>query len=221
MHGSLQSSHGQIAGRGELRGLDGDLEASLRWRSGTAVICVCIALDSALKPPVPNTAAMMSGEVTDLSPSIAFRVFPIAHAYNMWGVLKRCTKAALECFEEGDKTAPDLFQWLAASDARHYTPIITACLERLKEQQSAAAAGGSGDHKSSGGSGSKATPATLDEAYASRSAIRSTLCDKEHRQLLEGLKPETTLDLVGVMAGLPLGYKVFCGRLLNLVVISS
>ncbi len=152
---------------------------------------------------------MMSGKVSVLSPSVAFRIFPIAHAYDMYGVLNRCTEAALKGLGEADKTAPDLFQWLAAADVRHYTPLITACLERLREQQSAAAAGGSGD-ESSGGSGSKATPAALDLAYARCSAICSILCDEEHRLLLEGLKPETTLDLVGVMAGLPLGYKVRC-----------
>ncbi len=121
---------------------------------------------------------------------------------------------------DADNTAPDLFQWLAAADMRHYTPLITACLERLREQQSAAAAGGNGDHESSG-IVSKATPAALDLDQARCSAIRNTLCDKEHRLLLEGLKPETAFDLVGVMAGLPLGYKVFGGRLSNLVVLSS
>ncbi len=156
--------------------------------------------------PCPSVAM---GRETHLSPSIAFRVFPIAHAYNMWGVLKRCTKSALECLGEADRTAPDLFQWLAAADARHYTPMITACLERLREQHSAAAAGGSGD-ESSGGSGSKATPAALDMDQVRCSAIRSMLCDKEHRMILEGLKPDTAFDLVGVMAGLPLGYKVRC-----------
>ncbi len=152
----------------------------------------------------------MNREFTELSPSIAFRIFPVAHAYNMWGLLRSCTKAAVNGVADADNTAPDLFQWLAAADARHHTPLITACLERLREQQTAAAAVGNGDGKSSGGSGSKATPAALDEAYASRSAIRSTLCDKEHRLLLEGLKPETIMDVVGVMAGLPLWYKVRC-----------
>ncbi len=139
----------------------------------------------------------------------------------MRGVLSRCTKAALEGCGEADKTAPDLFQWLAAADVRHYTPLITACLERLGAQQSAA--GVNGIDECSGGGGSKATPAALDQAYASRFAICSTLCDREHRLLLEGLKPETTLDLMGVMAGLPLGYKVqviFVGRPSNLVIIA-
>ncbi len=161
----------------------------------------------------------MNGKVADLSPSVAFRIFPIAHAYNMRGILIRCIEAALKGLGDGDKTAPDLFQWLAAADVRHYTPLITACLDRLREQQSAAA-GGNGHHESSD-IVSKATPAALDLSHARCSAICSTLCDKEHRQLLEGLKPETAFDLVGVMAGLPLGYKVFCGGLLNLVVLSS
>lgn len=117
---------------------------------------------------------MMSGEVASLSPAIAFRIFPIAHAYNMWGILHRCTTAALK--GTGDKTSPDLFQWLAAADVRHYNPLITACLERLREQQSAAAADGAGvgaGEKSR--TGSKATPAALDLAYARCSAICSSV----------------------------------------------
>ncbi len=132
--------------------------------------------------------------MANLSPSIAFRIFPIAHFYNMRGVLDRCTKSAIEGL--GNKSTPDLFQWLAAADVRHYAPLITACLERLREQQSDAAGG------------SSATPAALDPLCARCSAICNTLCDKEHRLQLEGLKPETILDLMGVMHGLPLGYKV-------------
>ncbi len=156
--------------------------------------------------PLPLSAAMMNGKMADLSPPVAFRIFPIAHTYNMRGVLNRCTEAALKGLGEADKTASDLFKWLAAADVRHYTPLITACLERLRE--CAAVGGGNGIDDSSGDSGSKATPAALDLDQARCSAIRNTLCDKEHRLLLEGLNPETTLDLVGVMAGLPLGYKV-------------
>ncbi len=160
------------------------------------------ALLEALTSRVIVNAAI--GQSTDLSPSVAFRIFPIAHAYNVFIVLKRCTAAALKGLREEDKTAPDLFQWLAAADVRHYTPLITACLERLRERPSSRSV----IDESSGGSGSNPTPAALDEAHASRSAIRHTLCDKERRQLLEGLKPETALDLVGVMAGMPPGYKV-------------
>ncbi len=163
----------------------------------------CSGLNALLEALTSRVNAAI-GQSTDLSPSVAFRIFPIAHAYNMWGVLQRCTKAALKGLKQEDKTAPDLFQWLAAADVRHYAPMVTACLERLREQPSSRSV----IDEYTGGSGSKPTPAALDEAHASRSAIRHTLCNKEHRRLLEGLKQETTLDLVGVMSGMPPGYKV-------------
>ncbi len=64
---------------------------------------------------------------------------------------------------EGDRTAPDLIQWLAAADMKHFTPLITACLERLGGQQSAAALGTSlGIDESS----------AMDQGQACRSAAR-------------------------------------------------
>jgi hypothetical protein len=153
----------------------------------------------------------------DLSSATAMRVFPLAHKYDIQTLLGRCTKAMVKGLDGKDALDPkkkkgkivdtfnpDVFQWLAVADRLHCTPIIRACLEHLQKQPSSADA-------------DKIQPEdTEDESaferikqLASRcSAIRELLSFREYRAVLEGLRVDTVLDIMTVMVGLPVDYKV-------------
>ena len=141
--------------------------------------------------------------VVSLYPSstLAFRLFPIAHKYEMPGILRWCTQAVVSArtipFRSGPSSvfspspppqpegginfAPDLFQWLAAADERNFAPIVDACLERLRQ---AVPSGGA-------------------------TAVREALCCVKQGALIEGLRTETKARLMYPMAGLPPhGHKV-------------
>ena len=122
---------------------------------------------------------------SDLSIKAAFRIFPIAHQYNMRVILKYSERA----FEAARKTAsldlwpstpitssevpkhPGLVQWLALADSKHCAPLVESCLSQLLP---------------------------LD----SNDTIRRALASPHLRKLVDGLHSETKTDIMSKMAGL-------------------
>ena len=129
--------------------------------------------------------------LSEISNEIAFRIFPIAHQYNMRVVLKYCEAA----FETASKAAPlalwpsvpiassqvpkhpGLVQWLALADSKHCAPLVESCLSQLLPSDS-------------------------------NDTIRRALASLHLRKLVDGLHSETKTDIMCKMAGLPLGFQM-------------
>ena len=123
-----------------------------------------------------------------LNNEAAFRIFPIAHQYNMHVVLKYSEAA----FEAASKAAPlalwpsapiassqvpkhpGLVQWLALADSKHCAPLVECCLSQLLPSDS-------------------------------NDTIRRALASPHLCKLVDGLHSETKTDIMRKMAGLPLG----------------
>ena len=152
----------------------------------------------------------------DLDSATAIRVFPLAHKYDMQILLGHCTQAmikglngrdALDPKKKGkimDTLNPDVFQWLAAADRLQCTPIIRACLEHLQKQPSIADA----EEIQPKNTKDEAALARIKQLASRSRAIRELLSFRRYRAVLEGLRVDTVLDIMTVMVGLPVDYKV-------------
>ena len=120
----------------------------------------------------------------------AFRIFPIAHQYNIRAILKYSEAA----FETASKAAPlalwpsapiassqvpnhpGLIQWLALADAKQCAPLVESCLSQLLPSDS-------------------------------NDTIRRALASPHLSKMMDGLHSETKTDIMYKMAGLPLGFR--------------
>ena len=118
---------------------------------------------------------------------MAFRIFPIAHQYNMHVILKYSEAA----FETASKAAPralwpsapiassqvpkhpGLVQWLALADSKQCAPLVESCLSQLLPSDS-------------------------------NDTVRRALASPHLRKLMDGLHSETKTDIMRNMAWLPL-----------------
>jgi len=145
------------------------------------------------------------------------RVFPLAHKYNMQILLGHCTRAMIKGLDGKDVLDPkkrknrimdtfnpDVFQWLAAADRLHCTPIIRACLEHLQKQPCRADA----EEVQPKDTKDEATLLRIKQLASRCSAIRELLNFQQYRAVLKGLCVETVLDIMTVMVGLPIESKV-------------
>ena len=125
---------------------------------------------------------------SDLKPSTAFRIFPIAYQYDLHVVLEWCTEAvgaaqpiSLWPSSEAVTSAsvphqPGLVQWLALADQKHCDELLGSCVTQLT---------------SSNGN-----------------VMRQALASRHLGPLVDGLSSETKSDIIWKMAGLPPSIKV-------------
>ena len=141
------------------------------------------ALDAICSPLAPSDLAI--GCPAPVTIKKAFRIFPIAHQYNLKTVLGWCTKSM-----EADKLKlwpsdsiassevphyPGLVQWLALADAKQCDSIVDYCLAQL----------------------------TASGASKDMPLIREALASPTLSPMIEGLRPETMIKAMRLMAGLP------------------
>ena len=141
-------------------------------------------------PAGPLIDLGLGPSLSELSHEVAFRIFPIAHQYDM-RVIIRYSEAAFETASKAAPLAlwpsapiassqvpkhPGLLQWLALADSKHCAPLVQSCLSQLLSADS-------------------------------NETIRQTLASPHLRQLLDGLHSETKIDIMCKMAGLPLGFQ--------------
>ena len=122
-----------------------------------------------------------------MSCEAAFRIFPIAHQYDMQLMVKCCVKA----FEKNQQLAilptqpiassemlhqPGLIQSLALADAKQCDPLVQSCLSELIK------------------------PGT--------SHVRDALTTPHLDKLIDSLRPETKDKIIRVLVGLPANFKV-------------
>ena len=119
---------------------------------------------------------------------VAFRIFPIAHQYDMHVVLKysetaleSASKAALLDLWPSTPIAssqvpkhPGLVQWLALADSKQCAPLVESCVSQLLPSDS-------------------------------NDTIRRALASPHLRKLVDGLHSETKTGIMCRMAGLLLG----------------
>ena len=135
---------------------------------------------------------MIGPSPSDLSVAAAFRIFPIAHKYDMRPLLLWCgntvDKTQLQLWPSAPIASskvhqhPGFVQWLALADAKQSAPLIKACLAQLTQ---------------------------LD----ANGALRGSLASPRLRKLMDGLRSETKTDIMCRMAGLPQGFQVCDGQL--------
>ena len=123
----------------------------------------------------------------ELSGETAFRIFPIAHQYDMRTLVVWCGKAIdraqLDLWPSAPIASsqvpeyPGLVQWLALADSLHCVPVVESCLSRLLNRDS-------------------------------DDTIRGVLASPHLRKLMDGLHSETKTGIMCRMAGLPLGFQV-------------
>ena len=126
---------------------------------------------------------------SDLEPATAFRLFPIAHQYDLKVVLEWCTEAvgAAGRMPLWPSSQPitsfsmplqpgGLLQWLALADRKHCKELLGSCITHLT---------------SSNGN-----------------VMREALVSRHLGPLVDGLSSETKSDIIWTMAGLPLSIKV-------------
>ena len=166
-------------------------------------------------PPIPPT--VLTTKPVDLDSATAMRVFPLALKYDMQVLLGHCTDAMIKGLEGQDALDPtkqknrlmdtfnpDVFQWLAAADTLQCTPIIRACLEHLQKQPSRTDA----TEVQPKDTKDEAALLRIKQLAARSSAIRELLRFRQYRAVLEGLRVDTVLDIMTVMVGLPVEFKV-------------
>ena len=122
-----------------------------------------------------------------LSSEAAFRIFPIAHHYDMHLLQKWCNKAIeraqLDLWPSAPIASsevpkhPGFVQWLALADSKQCAPLVETCLSQLLCKES---------------------NATIREAVAS----------PHLRHIIDGLRLETKMSMLYKLAGLPLGFQV-------------
>ena len=130
--------------------------------------------------------AALTGEPAKLSLEAALKILPIAHQYNMVGLLCSCARVLEETellgfmppsTAEDAQQHPALIQWLSLKDAKQCSPEVQACLSQLRGQD--------------------ALP-----------VLRSALSSKQSRKDIGQLCSSTLMELLNVTFGLPLGFKV-------------
>ena len=124
---------------------------------------------------------------SDLSCEAAFRIYPIAHQYDLQLLLRWCGKAVdrapLDLWPSAPIASsqvpkhPGLLQWLALADSKQCAPLVETCLSQLLCQDS-------------------------------DKAIHEAVASPHLRQLIDGLRPETKTSIICKMAGLPVGFQV-------------
>ena len=124
-----------------------------------------------------------------LSNEASFRVFTIAHQYDMQLLLRWCNEAvnrapmSLELWPSEPIASsqvpkhPGLVQWLALADSKHCTPLVETCLSQLLCQDD-------------GG------------------IVHGVLASPHLRKMMDGLSSDTKTGIMCKMAGLPLGFQV-------------
>ena len=127
---------------------------------------------------------------SELSQEAAFRIFPIAHQYDLQTVVMWCSQAVgktkLELWpshpiaSSGVSKHPGFVQWLALADAKRSNAMVDSCLSQL----------------------------TASRASSGVSIIREALVSPHLRPLMDGLRPETMIKAMSQMAGLPSSFKV-------------
>ena len=125
---------------------------------------------------------------SELSSETAFRIFPIAHQYELRTILLWCGEAV----DRGGPLAlwpstpiassevsshPGLVQWLALADSKHCAPLVESCLSQLLPSDS-------------------------------NDTIRRALVSPRLCKLIDGMHSDTMTNIMRKMAGLPLGVKV-------------
>ena len=125
---------------------------------------------------------------SELSSETAFRIFPLAHQYEIRTILVWCSSAVIDKAPLGLWPSariassqvpkhPGLVQWLALADSKQCAPLVETCLSQLLCQES-------------------------DEA------IHEAVASPHLRQIIDGLRPETKTSIIFKLAGLPLGFQV-------------
>ena len=137
--------------------------------------------------PLPVADLELGPPPSELSSEAAFRIFPIAHQYDMQLLQRWCRqairRAPLDLWPSAPIASsqvpqhPGLVHWLALADSKQCTPLVEACLSQLLCQES-------------------------------DKAIHEALASPHLRQLIDGLRPETKTSIICKMAGLPLGFQV-------------
>ena len=128
---------------------------------------------------------------SELTAKAAFRIFSIAHQYNLQAILFWCKKAVerddLDLWPEHDLVAPSevsqypgLFQWLAIADQKQSDDLVAACIAQLT--------------------------LTADPNVVPN--LRGALASAHLEPLLEGLRPETMIKAMRRLAGLTSGFQV-------------
>ena len=130
---------------------------------------------------------MIGPNPSELSSEAAFRIFPIAHQYEMRTILVWCSgavgKATLDLWPSAPIASsqvpkhPGLVQWLALADAKQCAPLVETCLSQLLCQES-------------------------------NDAIHEAAASPHLSPLIDGLRPETKTSIIYQMAGMPLGFQV-------------
>ena len=137
--------------------------------------------------PVCHISDLMIGpNPCELDSEAAFRIFSIAHQYEMRTILVWCSravdKAQLDLWPSAPIASsqvpkhPGLVQWLALADSKQCAPLVESCLSQLL-------------------------------SWASNDTIRRALASPHLCQLVDGLRSETKLDIMRKMAGLPLSFQ--------------
>ena len=118
---------------------------------------------------------------SDLLPSIAFRIFPIAHQYELQMILKWCHQAAqresmilwppASIATDAVPLQPGMVQWLALADQRHCEELVGSCVAQLTSSD--------GD------------------------IMRQALVSRHLGPMVDGLSSETKSDIIWRLAGLP------------------
>ena len=139
-------------------------------------------------PPVPSIELDLGPSLSELSNEVAFRIFPIAHQYDMRAILKyseaafetACKAAPLALWPSAPIASsqvpkhPGLVQWLALADSKQCAPLVESCLSQLLPSDS-------------------------------NDTIRRALASPHLCEMVDGLHSETKTDIIRKMAGLPLG----------------
>jgi len=125
-----------------------------------------------------------------MSQETAFRIFPIAHQYDMQLVVGWCEKAfersQLDLWPSDPIASsevlnhPGLVQCLALADAKQCDSVVQSCLSQLIK------------------------PGPV----SSHSTVFDALSSPHLDTLIDGLRSETKSKIIRRMAGLPEGYKV-------------
>ena len=136
--------------------------------------------------PIPHSELEIGTPPSELSIHNAFLIFPIAHQYEFKAILNACSRAVIKerlDIWPSDPIAssevphhPGLVQWLVLADAKQCDSILDSCLARL----------------------------TAYDASKDMRLIREALASPTLSRIMEGLRPETMIKAMRLMAGLPI-----------------
>ena len=135
-----------------------------------------------------STDTRVGPNPSSLKPSTAFRIFPIAHQYDLRVVLEWCFETVgatqpMPLWPSSEPVTsasvpyqPGLVQWLALADQKHCEELVGSCVTQLTASD--------GD------------------------VMRQALVSRHLGPLVDGLSSETKSGIIWKMAGLPLSIKV-------------